>query len=49
MDTVPNAGIIELCRVKVLDERIDVDVLPLRWFGHAEKMERDRIAKRVYV
>ena len=30
---------------KVLDERIDESVL--RWFGHVERMERDRIAKRV--
>ena len=30
-----------------LDERIDESVL--RWFGHVEIMERDRIAKRVYV
>ena len=32
---------------KGLDERIDEGVL--RWFGHLERMERDRIAKRVYV
>ena len=30
-----------------LDERIDKDVL--RWYGHVERMESDRIAKRVYV
>ena len=30
-----------------LDERIDEDVL--RWNGHVERMERDRITKRVYV
>ena len=30
-----------------LDERIDEDVL--RWFGHVERMEKDRIAKRIYV
>ena len=30
-----------------LDKRIDECVL--RWFGHGERMERDRIAKRVYV
>ena len=29
------------------DERIDEGVL--RWFGHVERMENDRIAKRVYV
>ena len=32
---------------KYLDERVDEDVL--RWFGHVERMEKDRIAKRVYV
>ena len=32
---------------KIPDERIDEGVL--RWFGHVESMERDRIAKRVYV
>ena len=32
---------------KDLDERIDEGVL--RWFGHVERMERDRISKRVYV
>ena len=36
------------CRVrKGLDERIDEGVL--RWFGHLERMERDRNAKRFYV
>ena len=29
------------------DERIDEGVL--QWFGHVERMERDRISKRVYV
>ena len=48
MDRVPNARIRELCGVKKgLDERIDEGVL--RWFGHVERMERDRIAKRVYI
>ena len=32
---------------KVLNERIDEGVL--RCFGHVERMERDRIAKKVYV
>ena len=32
---------------EVPDERIDEGVL--RWFGHVERMERDRIAKTVYV
>ena len=30
-----------------MDERIDEGVL--RWFGHVERMERDRINKRAYV
>ena len=48
IDRVPNALIRELCGVKKnLDERIDEGVL--RWFGYVERMERDRIAKRVYV
>ena len=47
-DRVPNAWIRELCGVtKRVDERVDEDVL--RWFGHMERMEKDRIAKRVYV
>ena len=29
------------------DGRIDEDVL--RWFGHVERMENDRIAQRIYV
>ena len=45
MDKVPNGWIRELCRVeKGLDERIDKGL-----FGHVERMERDSIAKRVYV
>ena len=48
MDRGLNARIRELCGVKKgIDERIDESVL--RWFGHVERMERDRIAKRVYV
>ena len=47
MDRVPNARIREFCGVKKSLERIDVGVL--RWFGHVEMMENDRIAKRVYV
>ena len=48
MDKVPNARINELCGVKkVLDESIDEGVL--RWLGHVEKVESDRIAKRVYI
>ena len=30
-----------------VDERINEGVL--RWFGHVERMENDRFAKRVYV
>ena len=38
----------ELCGVrKSLDEKIDEGIL--RWYDHVERMERDRIAKRVYV
>ena len=32
---------------KGLDERIDEGIL--RWFRHEERVERDSIAKRVYV
>ena len=45
---VSNARIRELCEVaKGVDERIDEGVL--RWFGHVERMQNNRIAKRVYV
>ena len=38
----------ELCRArKGLDERIDEGIL--WWFGHVERMERDRITKIEYV
>ena len=48
MDRVSNARIRELCGVrKRLDERINESVL--RLFGHVERMERDRIAKRAHV
>ena len=48
MDRVMNARITELCRArKGLDERIDEGIL--RWFRHVEKMNMDRITKRVYV
>ena len=48
MDRVPNARIREMCGVKKrVDERIDEGVL--RCFDHVERMEKDRIAKRVYV
>ena len=45
---VPNTQIRELCEVsKGVDERINEGVL--QWFAHMERMENDRIAKRVYV
>ena len=48
MDRAPNTRITELCGVtKGLDERINEGIL--RWFRYVEMMERDRIAKRVYV
>ena len=48
MDKVPNKRIRRLCGVtKGMDKNIDEGVL--RWFGHLEKMENDRIAMRVYV
>ena len=48
MDRVPTARIRELCAVKKgLDKRTDEGVL--RWFGHVERMKRDRIAMIVYV
>ena len=48
MDRVPNAWIRESWRVtKGVDKSIDEGVL--RWFGHVERMEKVRIAKRVYV
>ena len=40
----PNARIRELCGVK---KGLAEEMLP--WFGHVERMERDKIAKRVYV
>ena len=33
--------------MKSVDEKIDEGVL--QWFDHVERMENDRIAKRVYV
>ena len=48
MDKVPNARIRQLCGVpKGVDEKIDEGVL--RWFEHVERMENDRIAKKVYL
>ena len=48
IDKVLNAQIRELCRMmKGADKRIDKGVL--QWFSHAERIENDRIAKRVNV
>ena len=48
MDKVSNAQIRQLWgATKGVDEKIDEGVL--RWLGHVERMENDRIAKRVYV
>ena len=48
MNRVSNARIRELCGVtNGVDEMIDEGVL--RWFGQVERMEKDRIAKKVYV
>ena len=48
IDWVPNARIRELCgENKGLDKRIDEGVL--RWYGHVERKENNRIAKRVYL
>ena len=48
---MPNAWIRELCGVvKRVIERIDSSVENVfRWFGHIERMENDRIPKRVYM
>ena len=48
MDKVPDARIRQLCGMtKGVNEKINEGVL--RWFGHVEKMENDRIANRIYV
>ena len=48
VDKVPNARIRQLCGLtKGVDEKIDEGVL--RWFGHVERMENNRIAKKVHV
>ena len=48
MDRVPNARVRECCGMtKGVDERIGECVL--LWFGHVERMENDRITKRVHV
>ena len=46
MDRVPNARIRELCGMaKGVDERIEGE--DLHWFSHVERMENERIAKRL--
>ena len=48
MDRVLNAWIRKLCGMtNGVDERIDEGVL--WWFGHVERMEKEWIAKKVYV
>ena len=48
MDRVPNARTREMCGMaKGGDERIEEDVL--HWFSYVERMENERIAKRLYV
>ena len=48
MDRVPNSRIRELCgEAKGVNEMIDEGVL--QWLGREERMEKFRIAKRVYV
>ena len=46
IDRVPNARIKELCRVrKGLDKTINEGVL--QWLSHVERMENNRITKRI--
>ena len=48
MDKVPNVRLRELYEVtKGVNERIDEGAL--RWFGHVERIENDRIGRRMYV
>ena len=47
MDRVPNVQIKEMWEmIKGVDERIDQSFL--KWFGQIERIEHDRIAKRIY-
>ena len=47
MERVPNVWIREFCRVTMwVDQRIDG---VLRWFGHVDNLQNDRLAKRIYV
>ena len=47
MDRAPNLQICELYGAMKRVDEIDEGVL--RWFGHVKRIEKDRIAKRVYV
>ena len=48
MGKILNAQVRQLCGVmKGIDEKVDEGVLG--WFGHVERMENIRIAKRVYL
>ena len=48
MDKVPNEWIRQLCGVtKGLDENTEESVL--RWFGHGERIENEKISMVVYV
>ena len=47
IDRDPSERIREFCGVKKGLEKIDKGVL--RWFGHVERMENDRMAKRICV
>ena len=43
-----NARVRQLCGLgRGVDEKIDEGVL--RWLGHVERMENDKIARRAYV
>ena len=48
IDRVPNVRIRELCGLaKGVDEMIEEDAL--HWFSNVERIENERIAKRLYV
>ena len=48
MGKVPNGRIRQLCgETKGVEEKIDEGVFP--WFRDVERIEKDRMAKRVYV
>ena len=48
MVRVPDVRIRELCGV---EKRVDkgTDLIILSWFGHIDRIENDKIAKKVYV